>query len=85
MQRSSAAVGTSYGQCNLSSQRHEIPHNSAVKSFMENINQRISNDLEFFYNGRGTEIFKKSPVDKAKEICPIQAEDKIPLPELVDH
>ncbi|MCD4809210.1 MAG: DUF3368 domain-containing protein [Methanosarcinales archaeon] len=48
MHRSSAAVGTSYGQCNLSSQRHEIPHNSAVKSFMENINQRISNDLGFW-------------------------------------
>ncbi|MCD4781972.1 MAG: hypothetical protein K8S27_15705, partial [Candidatus Omnitrophica bacterium] len=29
------------------SQRHEIPHNSAVKSFMENLNQRISNDLNF--------------------------------------
>jgi hypothetical protein len=32
--RSSVAVGTSYGQCNLSSLRHEIPHNSAVGSFI---------------------------------------------------
>ena len=33
--RSSAAVGTSYGQCNLSSLRHEIPHSSAEGSFIE--------------------------------------------------
>jgi hypothetical protein len=32
--RSSAAVGTSYDQCNLSSLRHEIPHSSAVGSFI---------------------------------------------------
>ena len=31
---SSAAVGTSYGQCNLSSLRHEILNSSAVGSFI---------------------------------------------------
>ena len=48
-----------------------------IKIFFKiiNINFLI---IEFFYNGRGTEIFKKSSVDKAKEICPVQAEDKIP-------
>jgi len=34
MPRSYAAVGTSYGQCNISSLRYEIPHNSAVGSFI---------------------------------------------------
>ena len=33
--RSSAAVGTSYGQCNFSSLGHEIPHSSAVGSFIK--------------------------------------------------
>ena len=32
--QSSAGVETSYGQCNLSSLRHEIPRSSAVGSFM---------------------------------------------------
>jgi hypothetical protein len=31
--RSSAAVGTNYGQCNLNSLSHEMPHSSAVGSF----------------------------------------------------
>jgi len=61
MLRSSAAVGTSYGQCNISSQRHEIPHNSAMSSFMENINQRISNDLEFFNTRDELNDFLDSP------------------------
>ena len=36
--RSSVAVGTSHGQCNLSSLRHEIPHSSAGGSFMRALN-----------------------------------------------
>jgi hypothetical protein len=31
--RSSAAVGTNYGQCNINRLSHEMPHSSAVGSF----------------------------------------------------
>ena len=45
--RSSAAVGTSYGQCNLSSLRHEIPHSSAVGSFISQYFCQMSSPFVF--------------------------------------